>query len=74
MRKGQTLDAASAALALAAPWDEIHVLELEPGDIHEEPAGSRIAQAVAGAGVEVKRLHGRAVDPRGDAAWPGARA
>ena len=54
VRKGQTLDAPSAALALAALWEEIHVLELEPGDVHEEPAGARIAQAAAGDGVEVR--------------------
>jgi hypothetical protein len=58
VRKGQTLDAASAALALAAAWDEIHVLELEPGDVHEEPAGARIAQAAAGEGVEVRGYAG----------------
>ncbi|HZV97030.1 MAG TPA: hypothetical protein VFF62_13940 [Candidatus Nitrosocosmicus sp.] len=58
VRKGQTLDAASAALTLAAAWDEIHVLELEPGDVHEEPAGARIAQAAAGDGVEVRGYTG----------------
>ncbi len=58
VRKGQTLDAASAALTLAASWDEIHVLELEPGDVHEEPAGARIAQAAAGEGVEVRGYTG----------------
>ena len=58
VRKGQLLDEATAALVLGAPWNELHVLELEPGDIHEEPAGSRLAQAVAGAGVEVKGYMG----------------
>ena len=58
MRKGQTLDAAAAALALEAPWTELHVLELEPGDIHEEPAGSRLAHATAGPGVDVKGYAG----------------
>ena len=58
VRKGQTLDAATAALALTAPWEEIHVLELEPGDVHEEPAGARIAQAAAGDGVEVRGYTG----------------
>ena len=53
-RKGQQLDAPSAALVIEATWSELHVLELEPGDIHEEPAGSRHAQAAAGTGVEVK--------------------
>ena len=59
VRKGQLLDAAAAALALEAPWSvPLHVLELEPGDIHEEPAGSRLAQAAAGAGVDVKGYSG----------------
>ena len=59
VHKGQLLDAATAALALEAPWSApLHVLELEPGDIHEEPAGSRLAQATAGAGVEVKGYSG----------------
>jgi hypothetical protein len=59
VRKGQLLDAATAALALEAPWSApLHVLELEPGDIHEEPAGSRLAQAAAGPGVQVKGYGG----------------
>jgi hypothetical protein len=59
VRKGQMLDAATAALALEAPWSApLHVLELEPGDIHEEPAGSRLAQASAGPGVQVKGYGG----------------
>ncbi len=56
--KGQTLDAAAAARALSLPWDEVHVLELEPGDLHEEPAGARVATAGAGDGVEVKGYAG----------------
>ena len=32
----------------------LHVLELEPGDLHEEEAGRRLARAVAGQGVAVK--------------------
>ena len=58
VRKGQLLDDASASIVLGAPWSELHVLELEPGDIHEEPAGARLAQAAAGAGVEVKGYTG----------------
>ena len=52
--KGQTLDAAAAARLLSLPWPELHLLELEPGDVHEEPAGSRLAVAACGANVEVK--------------------
>jgi len=52
--KGRTLDAESAARLLSLTWDEVHVLELEPGDLHEEPAGARVSAAAAGPGVEVK--------------------
>ncbi|TMQ23739.1 MAG: hypothetical protein E6K82_10265 [Candidatus Rokuibacteriota bacterium] len=56
--KGARLDAAAVATLLAAPWDEIHVLALEPGDLHEEEAGRRLAAAVTGEGVEVKGYTG----------------
>src|SRR5439155_1611072 len=46
--------------AQAAPEIALAVLaqELEPGDIHEEPAGARLSQAAAGEGVEVKGYSG----------------
>src|SRR5258708_26586889 len=58
--KGQTLDAAAAALLVALPWrdPEVHLLELDPGDVHEEPAGSRLAAAACGEQVEVKGYSG----------------
>jgi hypothetical protein len=56
--KGARLDPAAAALVLAAPWDEIHVLEVEEGDLHEEDAGRRLADAVVGDGVQVKGYSG----------------
>jgi hypothetical protein len=58
--KGQTLDADAAARLLALPWRdrEDHLLELEPGDIHVEPAGSRLAAAACGEHVEVKGYAG----------------
>lgn len=58
VRKGQALDAAAAAAALAAAWDELHLLELEAGDLHEEPAGARVSRAAAGEGVVVKGYTG----------------
>ena len=39
---------------MAGARGEVHLLELEPGDLHEEPAGERVARAVAGAGVSVR--------------------
>jgi hypothetical protein len=56
--KGQTLDGEAARRLLALPWDEIHLLEPEPGDLHEEPAGARLSSAAAGPGVEVKGYAG----------------
>jgi hypothetical protein len=56
--KGQTLDGEAARRLLSLPWDEVHLLEPEPGDLHEEPAGARLSSAAAGAGVEVKGYAG----------------
>jgi hypothetical protein len=56
--KGARLDASSAAPLLGAPWEEIHVIAVEPGDLHEEEAGERLARAVVGDGVEVKGYTG----------------
>ncbi len=51
--KGAAIDDALAAALLAAPWDELHLLEMEPGDLLQDPAGGRLARAVAGDGVTV---------------------
>ena len=56
--KGARVDTEIAATLLAIPWDEIHVLALDPGDLHEEDAGQRLAVAVVGDGVEVKGYTG----------------
>jgi hypothetical protein len=56
--KGQALDGEAARRLLALGWGELHLLELEPGDLHEEPAGARLSAAAAGPGVEVKGYTG----------------
>ena len=56
--KGARLTAETAAKVLAAAWQEIHLLALEAGDLHEEEAGRRLAAAVVGDGVEVKGYTG----------------
>jgi hypothetical protein len=56
--KGARLDDAAAGALLALPWEEIHLLALEPGDLHEEDAGRRLAAATVGDGVEVKSYTG----------------
>jgi hypothetical protein len=58
LAKGARLDAEAAGALLALPWDEVHLLALEPGDLHEEDAGRRLAAAAAGDGVEVKGYTG----------------
>jgi hypothetical protein len=56
--KGARIDAAVAGTLLATPWHEIHLLALEPGDVHEEEAGRRLADAVVGDGVEARGYSG----------------
>ena len=56
--KGARIDADGARALLALPWEEIHLLALEPGDLHEEDAGRRLAAAVVGDGVDVKGYTG----------------
>jgi hypothetical protein len=50
LRKGTPLDASLADRLRA--FDEIHLVELEPGDVAEDEAGVRLAAAVAGPGLE----------------------
>jgi len=56
--KGAVLDAVAAQTLLGIPWEEIHLLAVDPGDLHEEDAGRRIATAATGDGVEVKGYTG----------------
>jgi hypothetical protein len=56
--KGERLGGALAERLLACEWEELHLLELEPGDLHEEEAGARLARAVAGDGVQEKGYAG----------------
>jgi hypothetical protein len=52
--KGRVLRSEDVPALLALPWQELHVIEMEPGDLHEEEAGDRLAVAVAGDGCEVR--------------------
>jgi hypothetical protein len=54
VRKGERLDAKSAARLVAGSRDEAHLIELDPGDLHEDLAGERLARALAGDGVTVR--------------------
>ena len=56
--KGARVDEPTARVLLETPWEEIHVIAPDPGDVHEEEAGRRLAAAVVGDGVEVKGYTG----------------
>jgi len=58
VEKGARLTLASAKVLLDTPWEEIHLLVVEPNDLHEEEAGKRLAAVVVGDGVEVKGYTG----------------
>lgn len=52
LRKGQVLSAADLPLVHRA-GGELHLLEPEPGEIHEDEAGARLARAAAGEGLAI---------------------
>lgn len=52
VRKGQILSPADLALIGATAPHELHLIELEAGDVHEGEAGRRLAHATAGDGVD----------------------
>lgn len=56
--KGHVLSAGDLARLVSAPWDELHLIEPDPDDVHEVEAGRRIAAAARGSGVEVGALSG----------------
>ena len=58
LAKGALLDGTAARLLLTLPWDEVHLLAVDAGDLHEEDAGRRLARAATGDGVEVKGYTG----------------
>ena len=58
LRKGQVLHAADLPVLGQLPWRELHLIEPEPGELHEEEAGRRIAAAAAGDGIEVRAFAG----------------
>jgi hypothetical protein len=53
-RKGAVLDRAAAGRLAAEVTGEVHLIEMEPGDLHEDPAGARLARAVAGPGTAIR--------------------
>lgn len=59
--KGRLLGDADVRALEAAPWQDLEVLEPEPGDVHEEAAGRRLAQAACGDGVTPGDLEGGSI-------------
>ena len=53
LHKGRVLDAEDRHRLEALPWNELHVIAVEPGDVHEQEAGRRLAALLAGEGVAV---------------------
>jgi molybdopterin biosynthesis enzyme len=51
--KGRILSKADWPVVAAARVDELHVVRMEPGDVHEDEAARRLAKVVAGPGVIV---------------------
>jgi hypothetical protein len=60
--KGSVLSEADVARLRTLPWSELHLIEIEPGDLHEDEAGRRLARAAAGEGVVVQ--------PQAAGTWP----
>src|SRR4051812_19308967 len=58
LRKGRVLATADLASVESAGWTELDVLQLEADDVHEVPAGGRLAAAVAGDGVAPGEMDG----------------
>jgi len=58
LAKGAVLDTTAVKTLLQLPWEEIHLLAVDPGDLHEEAAGQRLSKVAAGDGVEVKGYTG----------------
>ena len=58
LKKGRVLSEADVRAIDAAVWKDLDVLELEPGDVHEDAAGRRLATALAGEGVGVGDVDG----------------
>lgn len=59
-RKGHAVEKSDLPVLLAAPWETLHLVQKEAGDLDEIAAGERLARAIAGAGVVVQAgAHGK---------------
>lgn len=58
VRKGAILDPAVARRLADVATGEVHLIEMGPGDLHEDAAGERLAMAVAGPGLRTREASG----------------
>ena len=58
LRKGHVVRSADLPALRTAAASELHVIELDAGDLHEDEAGRRLAAAAAGDGVELRASSG----------------
>lgn len=56
--KGHVLGEGDIVTLVELPWTELHCIEPEADEVHEDPAGERVARAAAGDGVEMKPMSG----------------
>jgi hypothetical protein len=56
--KGHVLSRGDVPVLLGLSWDRLHAAAMDEGEVHEESAGHRIAEAAAGAGVAVGSMSG----------------
>src|SRR6185503_20433125 len=52
-RKGHILRGEDIPLLIDASWSEIHLIELQAGDLAQREAGERLARMLAGPGLEI---------------------
>ncbi|HEU4563499.1 MAG TPA: hypothetical protein VFS05_02580 [Gemmatimonadaceae bacterium] len=58
LEKGRVLTERDVELLPSLAWDELHLVEMEPGDVHEERAGAMLARLAAGEGTVPGTLSG----------------
>jgi hypothetical protein len=52
-RKGHVLRAEDIPVLIGASWDELHLLELAPGDVAQREAGERLAKMLVAPGLQI---------------------
>jgi molybdenum cofactor cytidylyltransferase len=58
LERGTLVGREEQAILASLPWDSLHVVRPEPGDVLEAEAGTRLVHAVAGHGVDAGRPAG----------------